>query len=306
MSEYWNQQLGGFNQGMGNIGRALMMAPRFRALQDYRNQELQIQAAREQAAAKEQDARTTLLTSQNEDTQFRLGQLRNVTAALMRSGALKINPDGTTIISPEAAPAILSGIVGSGKGGNDSAMATGNILKALNAVPEAGLDRQNKVNIAAASDLERANRPIPVSGALMSPEGDVLGVAPRNVPEGNVVVGQPDNTPPLATLAQGAPKPVQPKSSAVEGEIARAIAKTVMARNSTPDGVVTNTPAAIGQQISDAMSRFVAKQTPQAAPAQPQTNRPTRSLAQQYVDKFGTNAISKLKADGYDVSGYAD
>lgn len=34
--------------------------------------------------------------------------------------------------------------------------------------------------------------------------------------------------------------------------------------------------------------------------------RPTRAKAREYVDKFGKQAAEKLKADGYDVSGYAD
>lgn len=37
-----------------------------------------------------------------------------------------------------------------------------------------------------------------------------------------------------------------------------------------------------------------------------QPNRPTRAQAADYVSKYGTNAVQKLKEDGFDPSGYAD
>jgi hypothetical protein len=45
------------------------------------------------------------------------------------------------------------------------------------------------------------------------------------------------------------------------------------------------------------------------APAAPPTatpKRPTRSIAKDYVQKFGEKAKDQLKLDGFDISGYAD
>ena len=41
--------------------------------------------------------------------------------------------------------------------------------------------------------------------------------------------------------------------------------------------------------------------------AKPQVGKPTRAKAAEYVKKFGrSSAMEKLKADGFDISGYAD
>lgn len=152
-SQYWNAQLEPFNRGVGNIASALIRAPMVRAQAGY----LQSREAELQQLAEEAAARTGLLKTQGQRANLQLNQALALAQELQRTGAVTQDADGNTVISKEAAPVLLSGVAGMGTSGNDSANAIGNVLKALNAVPQAGLNRNKAFNLSPGSAHYDAN-----------------------------------------------------------------------------------------------------------------------------------------------------
>ena len=290
-SLYWQNQTAGFQQGMGTIGRALMMRPQLAA----RSALYQAEAQKNAAEVGEVNARTGLYKNQADKTatetsanNFQLEQVKGITSALLKSGAMTIDPKtGVTTLSPEAGSALFSAAVGSSKGGDDMALASGNILKALNAVPEAGLERQNKSSIAAASDAERAARPV-VAGngsTVFDPDGTPIGEAATTLSPGqnrfaakglgdlfgNIQLNQ--NAQPEAT---GQPLPA--KSSAVQAARRRFVGQVLNNEKldtpekrrvaiETYDNQTHSQPSSIVAAIQPALTAPVASAPGQPVPA---------------------------------------
>lgn len=186
-NEYWNQNTAGLRAGIGNVGAAIGNAPRLRQQTELRRQMLILAQQRAASQGQEEQARAGLLTAQtgtentkNDAAKFQLEQVRNVTKALLASGAMKISPDGTTVLSPEATPIILSGLVGSSKGGNDASGAIATLLKSKNDPVEADLNRSNNTSkalaVQAAKDAATSQRPFNLNAgaARYNPDGTLL------------------------------------------------------------------------------------------------------------------------------------
>jgi hypothetical protein len=245
MSEYWDRQTEGFNQGANNLGRAMIMIPRMRAMQNYRNQELQIRAAQEQSAAQERAAREGLIGAQtgesNAKTQEILKRL-SLAEALGAKAAPAIRAfqagnmsdpaiDDYLNTASEMTGANKGDVVKAFKGSLGTVLAAGGNTKLAGAV-------ENPVSVAnnEADNAQKAARPVVVgSGAtLMKPDGSPLaegGVtlnpgqnrfAPQNLADAFSGV---QLNPQAQPEAQGQPMPS--KSSATDAERSRFVAQVL-------------------------------------------------------------------------------
>ena len=165
--------------------------------------------------------------------------------------------------------------------------------------PQMGALQGGAANIAdtQAKVAEEAGKPviIPQGGAAMAPTGNIMAVAPANIPEGAVRVGE-TSEPPVTQIAAGTPKPA---AGALPPSVLAPAFKQML-ENSTG-----------GTNVDQAVSQLEKYNAPAANPATaapaPVAQKPTRAIAQQYVDKYGqAQALQKLQSDGFDTSGYAD
>ena len=173
MSPYWESQLQPVRQGVNSLGSAIVMAPRIRQQVAL----LQARQQADQAQAAEAASRTGLIDTQNQRGQFQLQQALALANRFQQPGAITKDKDGNMVIDKDAVADVASAIGGMGTGANDAAGGLANIFKSVNAPVQAGLERTSKESIAAASDAERANRPlvVPTGGTVMSPTGTPLG-----------------------------------------------------------------------------------------------------------------------------------
>lgn len=301
-SPYWQAQTEGFNRGMGNIASALVRRPQIAAMQQYRNQQLQINAAREQAMAQEQSARTGLLTAQTgaiATGDKRVDDAQTSTAAFMKAQQnFKDNPTPENKQALEDATTDFSGKMATFKnvkvGDLVTALGkTGALNELVSPNPNMALAGGMQGGAAAiannqADNVEKANRPLNITGALMTPDGKILGTAPRNVPQGDVTVGDA-NTPPLTTLATGTPKP----AGALPPSVLAPMFKQLLDNSSGGTNVVQaasalkqlNSPAANSPNTQPATDSIPTVQSQQDYDALPP--------GAQYRDSNGTVAIKK-------------
>ncbi|MDE2098677.1 MAG: hypothetical protein KGL39_15590 [Patescibacteria group bacterium] len=214
-SAYWNAQLEPFNRGIGNLAQGLMRAPMLRAEAGY----MQSRMAEQQQLAQEAAARTGLLGAQQNAITTgdqRIDGASKATAAYMAAQqAYKDNPTPETKKALEDATTNFSGSLATFKnvkvGDLMTALGKAGALNELvgpspNFATAGGMQGQ-AASIAnnQADNAEKAGRPLNITGALMTPAGQILATAPRNVPQGDVTVGDA-NTPPMTVLASGTPK----------------------------------------------------------------------------------------------------
>ena len=260
-SPYWESQMSGFNRAAGNIGTAMVAGPRMRA----QAQLMAVRQAEQEQLAREAAARVGLINAQTGKASAETGSIQAQDEAdnKISEGLKGYMADQS---DPKALGTFFEGLGKKFKDPAKGAQALQRIAPLIQAMGgstnynQMAAEGGDAAKIAAIQ--EKAAAPMNVTGALMTPGGKILGVAPKNVPAGDVVVGQTD-TPPLGQLAAGLPQ--QPKDSATDAEVNRALIKTVLQQNSdfsqSPAGVVTNTPAAIWEQIKNVV--------PQAAGAAP-------------------------------------
>ncbi len=280
----------GWNQGANNLATALMRRPALQA----RGQRVQAEADLAGARMGETTARTRLLDTQGDRANLQLAQAMQLAEALQQSGAVTQDADGNTVISKEAAPAILSHVAGMGTGANDSAGAIGNIMTALNKVPQAGLERKSKADISAASDKVRGARPV-VGGSgstIFAPDGTPLAQAAATVAPGGTRLAPAAGTDLPAAEASGQPLP--PKSSEVQGILARTIAQ-VTANKDLDAKTKMATIAAVKAQLSNLEPGASASPPPTAvtapAPSAPAPAAPQSANEVQRQTKDGRIAI---------------
>ena len=240
-SAYWQQQTEPFNNGLRTIGAALANRPYMQAMANNRammGQYYQAHAGQEEASAEEARARAGLAGVQTQRGQFQLSSALALADRFKQPGAITQDSEGNLVIDKAAIGDVVSAISGESKDANDASSAIAGLLKGRNLPVQADLDRQNKTNINAATIAGKAAQPVvvPSGGTLVNPQtGKPMTEGGVTLPPGATrFAPQVAGNEPMTQTATG--QPVQPKSSAVDNTIASAIAKTVLANNSTSGG----------------------------------------------------------------------
>lgn len=270
-NDYWQTQTEPLNRSFGNIAAALTRRPLIQSQAAL----LQARMAEQQQMAQETAARTRLIQQQTGKLatgDSRLDDYGDKTQSYAAAqAAYAANPNAQTKSALDSA---TSDFLGAGAKVNN--MKVGDIVKALgnsgalqNLVSgspnfaQAGGMQGQAASVAnnQADNTQRANRPMNVTGALMSPTGNILGVAPKNVPQGDTVVGQA-GTPPMTPIAQGAPAPARTTAS----DTAKAqLVKEIIAKQGDTGNGGTNTVQSATGQFDAAMAPIAA--TPAAGSA---------------------------------------
>lgn len=223
-SPYWNQQLSGFDQAAGNIGTALMRRPLL------------------QRQADEQLGRTMVMKSEYDLNSARAGELLQKgklvetlqrVAPQAQAAMLKQNFDDPAVQEFVGATAALTGqnkqdVWKAAKQGMGTMLA----LQGNTPMAAAVEDPVSVQNAQVAAD-ERAKRPVVAgSGAtVFGPDGKPLAEAAYTLNPGQDRFAPVDksqmatNAAPAEPTASG--QPMQPKSSEVQGVLARTIADII-------------------------------------------------------------------------------
>jgi len=226
MSQYWNEQLGGFNQAANNLSAAFIRRPAFAA----RNALYQAEAEKNAAMVGEVNARTGLYQNQSDLTSARVkelaqkGQLvealQNAAPAAQRA-MLDGKFDDPAIDQFTGATAALTGV---DKGDIQKQMkqGLGTILAMQGKTPmAASVENPVSVNNNAVDNATRANRPVVAGNGSTVFSGDgstVLGQAATTLAPGATRLSPAagDDTP----EAEGSGIPLPPKSSATDEQAA--------------------------------------------------------------------------------------
>ena len=289
-SAYWDAQTAPFNTGIRSIGQALMQRPYMQAMANQRaamSQFYQAHAGQEEAAAEEARARTTKLGVDTQRGQLQLSSALALADRFKQPGAITQDKEGNLVIDKAAIGDVVSAISGESKDATDASTSIAGLLKGRNEPVQADLNRAKPVVV-------------PTGGTLINPQtGQPIAEGGVTLPPGATrFAPQIASALPMTKTATGAP--VAPKSSAVDNTIASAIAKTVLANNSDASGVITNTPANVGNQLSSALAPFLKTGTATATPGmQPGPQHIAYLMAhpdtaQMFDAKFGQGASAQF------------
>ena len=203
---------------MGNIATGLVRAPLMRSQAAL----LQARMAEQEQLAQEGAARTLLLTTQANQIKTgddRIDNASKASATFMQAQqAYKDNPTPENKKALESATTDFSGTMATFKDVKVGELVTAlgktaanNELSGSNPnMAVAGALQGGAASVAnnQADNVEKAARPIviPQGGAAMSPTGNIMAVAPANIRQDEIRVGE-TNEPPVTPIATGTPKP---------------------------------------------------------------------------------------------------
>jgi hypothetical protein len=278
MSQYWDQQLGGFNQGINNLTSALVRRPQFAA----RQQLLQAEAQRQGTMMDEERARTGLLNTQAGQITRQQEMLAQLAEEVQN--ATTTDSKGRIIIDPKHAGPLTAAFIQSSKGGNDAAETFKNFTAGANAPVESDLNRQNKLDLEANKPWAAPNNSTIMQGT--TPMGQAAATLAPGATRLSPAAG--DDTPEVEGQGEALP----PKSSAAQGALATAMAKVISDPKmdaKTKMGTISALKAQIGgldnAQDGDAAAPAAAltpedltpvtKTDPAAAETQPAPNKKT-------------------------------
>lgn len=346
MGNYWQAQTEGFNRGAGNLGSALIQIPRIQMMQRYRDSMAATAAAREQAYADEARAHADVYRGQKAGMDAdQLGDSKladaltryaknpqdtdaqaDVIAGIGR--AYKKNPEGTAkgLGAMFAQFAARNGStnqtqMGDLQGGAASIANNQNTVAAKAAAPVVMPNGSTMVDPKLGNVLAQAAATLGPGAARVAP---VMGDDPASIEANNPKAAADE----MATVKQTIPAkkgtpaiPAQPASGhlwwakpAVDAQpgtpdqpattITKKVALADALASAAPAAAVA-APVAAAQPFDAAVQPAPAAAAPAAAPASPQ--KPTRAQAATLVQQLGRDgAMQRLKAAGYDLSGYAD
>lgn len=242
-SNYYDEAFEPWVRGIHGIAGMMMQAPALRAQAQAR----QMQAAESQARLGLMSEQTRSAKNKADLEGFNLSELRGLADELGKNTAAVTNEDGTVSVTfrPESIAGLMSRFAGASRSGPDAALSVDRFSKTVNAPGEANKNRANKITLGEAVNKSREKIAMDTPLVLPNQSTAVDKRTGRPVTQGAFTLGPgqqrygakslADAIEPSGPVATVPPLPQSPKSSALEQERTRFIARLEANTDLTPD-----------------------------------------------------------------------